>query len=202
MTSLENVSASLHLALALSLLLVLASYFWRQYRVDRLRETLFKLRAELFDYAASGQISFADPAYTKLRVMMNGMIRFAHKFTFSRIALVILFRKQLERLSTRDHLAEWQEALVDLPEKAQERLREINDKMVVAIVWHSTTGSPILLAAVIFMFVRSNLSGQVKKLDEVSAQLPGVDVVQRQTLNAELDGRQECTYNEPTLAHS
>jgi hypothetical protein len=43
--------------------------------LDRFRQDVFGLRDELWDFAASGQISFDDPAYRLLRQLMNGFIR-------------------------------------------------------------------------------------------------------------------------------
>src|SRR5437016_2293052 len=58
---------------------VLFHWLYRDYRVDLFRQRMFALRAELFDMAAAGRIAFDDPAYGKLRGMLNGYIRFAHR---------------------------------------------------------------------------------------------------------------------------
>src|SRR5882672_8095868 len=101
MTPIAYVSASLHLTLALLLLWVLLFHFWRRYRVDSLRERLFELRGELFDYAAAGDVSFSDPAYTRLRMLMNSMIRFAHRFTTSRVVTIYIFRNELKNFTAK-----------------------------------------------------------------------------------------------------
>src|SRR6266487_2284230 len=115
MTPVQFISMSLHSGVGLLLLWVLIFHFWRQYRLDVFRERLFEIRAELFDYAAKGEVRFDDPAYARLRVVMNGMIRFAHKFTFTRVAIVFLLRRRLEKLQPPDPLAEWREAVAKLP---------------------------------------------------------------------------------------
>jgi|SRR5882672_2427141 len=65
----------------LSLIGLWALFHWlyRDYRVDLFRQRMFALRDELFDMAASGRIAFDNPAYGKLRDMLNGYIRFAHR---------------------------------------------------------------------------------------------------------------------------
>ncbi len=66
---------------------------WRTYRDDKLREDIFGLRAELFDYAATGAISFDDPLYRKLRSLLNSVLRFAHEISFVRLAVTIIWEK-------------------------------------------------------------------------------------------------------------
>ena len=69
------------LSLPLSCLALVYVFFWlyQPYRLDKYRDNLFTLRAELFDLAANGKIPFDHPAYVILRDTMNGSIRFAHQ---------------------------------------------------------------------------------------------------------------------------
>jgi hypothetical protein len=71
------------LSTTLSLMALWALFHWlyRDYRVDLFRQRMFALRDELFELAASGRIAFDDPAYGKLRSMLNGYIRFAHRIS-------------------------------------------------------------------------------------------------------------------------
>jgi hypothetical protein len=191
MTPVEYVSASLHTELTLLVFSVFIFYFWRQYRLDALREKLFELRGELFNYASSRAVSFDDPAYAKLRVVMNIMIRFAHKFTFSRVALIFLFRRVFENLHLDNPLAEWQRAVSTLPEDRQKILRTLHDRMMATIVWHVTSGSPVLLVIFFWYALRFFASGKARRLDEVSKHLPGVEIVEAQAVNAQLE--EECS---------
>ena len=191
MNPIEYISASLHLGLALVLLWVLLFHFWRHYRTDALREKLFKLRGDLFDYAASGEVSFDDPAYAKLRTVMNGMIRFAHKFTFSRIAMIMLFRGIFEKLGTPGPLAQWEKAVKTLPVSKQQHLRQLHDRMLSDIVWHLTIASPILMAIFLWYACRFLMSGRVKHIGEVSKELPGIEFVEAEAITAELEEK-EC----------
>lgn len=54
-------------------------------RVDRLRQQVFALRDELFDRARKGEIRFDSAAYMATRTLLNGMIRFSHRISFSRL---------------------------------------------------------------------------------------------------------------------
>ena len=76
MTSLSTVLAT---TASLVLLWVLAAWLYADYRTDLLRERLFTLRDELFEYAAAGGIPFDHPIYTLVRTTLNGFIRFAER---------------------------------------------------------------------------------------------------------------------------
>jgi hypothetical protein len=66
-------------------------FCWHEHRIDTYRQRLFGVRDDLFDFAASGGIKFDDPAYTTLRDLSNGLIRFAHRLTFTRVWAIVLF---------------------------------------------------------------------------------------------------------------
>jgi hypothetical protein len=62
----------------------------RSLLLDILRQRLFEIRDDLFDFAADGGIEFTNPVYCELRVDINNMIRFAHKLSFARMILAQL----------------------------------------------------------------------------------------------------------------
>jgi hypothetical protein len=74
------------LATLISIAGLMAIVFWPydRFRIDRLRHDLFRLRNGLCQSAANGEISFQSPAYQNTRLMLNGMIRFAHKVSLVR----------------------------------------------------------------------------------------------------------------------
>ncbi|HVA81757.1 MAG TPA: hypothetical protein VNF29_12600, partial [Candidatus Binataceae bacterium] len=53
--------------------------------LDILRQRLFAIRDDLFDFAADGGIEFGNPIYRELREDINNFIRFAHKLSFARM---------------------------------------------------------------------------------------------------------------------
>lgn len=59
--------------------LLLAWYFlmYKKTRADRLREDLFTIRDELFDYMWRHEVSYDLAAYQQMRNLLNGGIRFA-----------------------------------------------------------------------------------------------------------------------------
>ena len=62
---------------------------WRGIWIDTGRQELFVLRDKLFMLAANGSISFDDEAYKLLRDMLNGMIRFTHRFNVSTLLVML-----------------------------------------------------------------------------------------------------------------
>jgi hypothetical protein len=70
----------------------LYAFAYRQYRIDLLRQRLFRVRDELFNEAAAERIDFNSPAYGMMRTTLNGMIQFAHELSL--IRLVIMFIAQ------------------------------------------------------------------------------------------------------------
>jgi hypothetical protein len=61
-------------------------YLWfvlaREYFEHKLREDLFAVRDEFFDAAVAGTTNFDSEAYRRTRLVLNGMIRYAHEFSF------------------------------------------------------------------------------------------------------------------------
>lgn len=72
-------------------MLVLAFALVNQYRIDALRQRLFELRDALFDDALAGRISFDSPAYKATRILLNGLLRFAHRLSLSRFLVAMRF---------------------------------------------------------------------------------------------------------------
>ncbi len=60
---------------------------YKNYRIDKFRYRLFWLRAELFDEARKGTVSFENDAYIMLREIINAYIRFGHKLNLTRFVL-------------------------------------------------------------------------------------------------------------------
>lgn len=93
----------------LLLLLILSLYFvwlhyYKKYQLDLYRQDIFKIRDELFIYAAKGNISFNHEAYTMARTYLNGSIRFAERSSLLRMVIIRMefkkhrphFQKELE----------------------------------------------------------------------------------------------------------
>ncbi len=198
MTPLANFSGALHLLLALSALWFLVFKLVGEYRLDSLRDRLFAIRERLFDYAADGHISFDHPAYTKLRMRINSLIRFGYRLTFTRFAMGVLFITWKNAPYDREILLEWENAVKELPSAVQAELNSISDETLVLVVRHLVTGSPVMMAILVVSSVGELLSGITTRLLEAfTKKLPGLDVLQIEVMVADAEER----HPERALAH-
>ncbi|MBI1346790.1 hypothetical protein GC163_10940 [bacterium] len=144
-----------------ALIWILFFWFWRDYRLNRFRQTLFELRDDLFDLARSGKIDYSHPAYVMLRNTINGTIQFGHKFgILDFIALAVAAPKnQLEVTSLRKEL---DEACSELDQSTKEAIQAIYDKMHIRVIEQVVLTSFILSSATA-LFAGLILMNSVKK---------------------------------------
>lgn len=90
--------------ISIALLYFVAFFLFDRYRVDSLRQRLFDVRASLFLEAANGKIAFDSDAYRYTRTVLNGMLRFAHRLSLSRIFAIAVFvpRNETQGASERE----------------------------------------------------------------------------------------------------
>lgn len=203
MTPLDGVSAAMHLTLGLILLWILIFGLAREYRTDALRDRLFAVRDKLFDYAQQGGVPFDHPAYVKLRLLINSLIRFAHRLTFTRFALGVFFRIWKKEECELRPLLEWQDAVSTLPEESQKAIRIIHSEMLVLVVRHLITGSPIMMGILFLFSIWAVVNGAAKRILEAFAgSLPGLDALQVQAVVADAAERQAVGLpSEEAFAH-
>jgi 4-amino-4-deoxy-L-arabinose transferase-like glycosyltransferase len=115
-------------------------YLWKPLRADAFRETLFALRDDLFDLASDDVVSFSDPAYTQLRLLINGMIRFAHRVTFTTLILAKLRREDIPSGA----FEEWLRNVKKLPQGPREKLCGIHARVFMAFTKQVVRGSALL----------------------------------------------------------
>jgi hypothetical protein len=138
-------------------LLVLA-ILYRDYKIDCLRDNLFALRDELFDYAVQeGLLEHAG--YRELRRFFNNMIRFCHKISFFRLSLSIAADKLLIPENERVNKYEaWTAGLADLPVYQKDKLVQFHIMMFIVLMRHLADTS-VVLGPIVFIFrVRDALS--------------------------------------------
>ena len=90
-------------------------FYWpyRQFQIDRARQRLFVIRAELFDAAIRGEhIRFEDPAYGITRISLNGLLRTLDDYTFIKLSFVVwqsmsnqAWREMIERYAKEREMA-------------------------------------------------------------------------------------------------
>jgi hypothetical protein len=106
----------------------------RNYQLDKIRDELFSLRDAMFLYAVDNDL-VDSPSYRHLRLMMNGMIRHAHKLTVYRFVVLVL-GKHLYGLSGAPTTlnAEWKAATDALPQKKREMMQGFHSAEMYLIV--------------------------------------------------------------------
>ncbi|KAA8385172.1 hypothetical protein FKW31_10195 [Acetobacter sp. DmW_136] len=100
--------------------------------IDTLRQKLFAQRDELFELAASGEITCDNPVYRQIRDQINSRIRYAHRISLPR---TILFLK-LPSGSTKTNVG------IDLLQITNIQLREKLEKII-------TTSDYLVAASII-----------------------------------------------------
>jgi cbb3-type cytochrome oxidase subunit 3 len=115
--------------LTLVVLAFVVFWFWPEQRTDLFRQQMFALRDELWDFAVDGNIAFDDPAYTLLRQLMNGFIRYAHNLTPYRILMSFLRWKYTSAGPVGQWTASWHAAVSQLPnENTKETLQKFHSR--------------------------------------------------------------------------
>jgi len=158
--SAQALTAILESGIALAILAILLLRLWAGLRLDEFRQSIFVVRDELFDFAASGAISFDHPAYRLLRQSMNGFIRYAHQLTWFRLVCnMILWQLHEDHAFT--WADRWDSALKTIPDESLRReLTRFQARTLALVVERLVTGSPFLIAMVAVMVVSSMLQSQ------------------------------------------
>jgi hypothetical protein len=133
---------------------------WRAYKVDKLRQEIFNLRGELFDFARAGGVSFSNSSYGRLRVVLNSMIRFAHELSFVRLAATLALEHWRPILTTGPSFAD--ELRADsLGTEARLKMETIHNRLMKLVMIHVLTTSvaawPGLALYFVYTLVRHGL---------------------------------------------
>ena len=119
------------------------------YLVDDTRDCLFASRDEMFLYAAENGL-LDVVAYRNLRGLMNSLIRYTHRLTMTRWALLYL-GSSLLGAGAPPSFIEWQRSMQKLPADQQARLQAFHQECMVYMVRHIICRSLILQTVVRFV---------------------------------------------------
>ena|SRR5438094_7034164 len=119
---------------------------------------MVEVRDELFDYPADGNIAFNDPAYLRLRGLMNGFIRYAHNLTPFRILMSYLKWKFTSSQSVGEWTESWNRALAQIEDSNVKNQLEKFHSRATALVFGQfvlspgvlIVGGPILVVVILF----------------------------------------------------
>jgi hypothetical protein len=178
--------AGISLAISMTFIVVI----WRcmaSFHDDNLRDQLFTVRDEMFLYAVDRGIT-DTPAHENLRLLMNSLIRYAHRVSLGRLLLLEYSQRVFKiRPSTPATYVEWAKAVDALPADQAERMRDFHDQAMLVITKHMITGSPLLWCAsavvvfhiVVFKSTRVFIDSVVRA---VRRRVPPVDLFEADAL--------------------
>jgi hypothetical protein len=169
MTDMSIVVTVAQSAVLLAGIWVILFWLWPAVRLDCFRQQMFEVRDDLFDYAASGKISFGHPAYKLLRQSMNGFIRYGHQVSFFQFIMTWLAWKALEGRNSFKWEREWKSALNSLDAETKKDLRGFYDRAGMHVCKRIILGSPILLVVLALSAVAVIFHAGWKSAGEVLA---------------------------------
>lgn len=130
---------------------------FRAYLRDSFRQKAFTIRNELFDWAADGNISFNDPAYWRLRLMMNGTIRFTHRLSLGELILPVCLYLARRKEPQLPLYSVWIESVLRHPDHVRRDLMKFHERFCEEMARHILRYSPLAgpLIAVSMLFQRA-----------------------------------------------
>jgi hypothetical protein len=145
-------------AVALFLLAFLWAFFvwpYRRYRLVVLRQQLFDLRDELFEFTKNHEsLDFDDAAYGITRTTLNGMLRLAHDFSLGSFLSILISMRSMtsdERAVVDRTSSRREEALLRVDEETAKFLRGIlfraNERVLVYVLHTSLLFGPLVHGA-------------------------------------------------------
>ena len=163
MSDAQTVIIALQTLISLSLLGFGLFFLHRDFFIERFRDGLFQLRGELFDFAASGGIPFAHPAYGLLRTILNGHIRFAHQLSILRL-LSWGFELGRDRVGQQEVVSfsrRWADSISTLDDGVRQELLRIRGSMHRLVFRQLLVMSPLFFLAILPGFVASKAAERV-----------------------------------------
>jgi len=136
---------------------------WRGYKTDKLRQDIFNLRAELFEFAATGQIGFDDYFYRRLRAIFNSMIRFAHQLSFVRLITTLMLEKWRPLLTATGPNFIDELKTSDLDKAAICKLEQMHNRLINLIMLQILLTSIAAIPALVLAFVCSSILQAVRQ---------------------------------------
>lgn len=135
---------------SLGLLWWLVYFCYIPYRIDLFRHRLFKMRAELFDLALEGHVAFDDPAYTRMRMLLNGFIRNAHRLNVVTLGLVLWALRGPEASARANDMERtWDIAIASSGAEAHRMIGKMRTRMHLEVAKQALKTSPLCLATVV-----------------------------------------------------
>lgn len=142
---------------------VLYFVWFKEYMQDYTRQELFKLRDELFDYAADGQIAFDDEAYLTTRTLINGVIRFTHSISLTHWLMMLLCSDANEKHYAKQFSIRFSAAIAKLNPNQQAMIHKTMFKTHSTVFNHFLNTSPLLFVTIKPLFDLAIVIKVIKK---------------------------------------
>jgi hypothetical protein len=143
--------------ISIALLVVLVFWLYRDFCTDRFRQEMFKLRDELFNEAAQGNISFDMASYGMLRNAINGFIRFGHRLNIIQVILLAVVIKNTEsRLSLFSE--RFKASIQNLDEEQQKLFKMYCIRMNFILLEHLALSAPVLIITLFIPIAVANIA--------------------------------------------
>jgi hypothetical protein len=121
----------------ISCLAVLIYWPWQELCTAFARQRLFEKRDTIFDLAAEGKLSFRDPDYRSIRVLLEKSIRFAHEVTVPRLIFYYIILWKSGGLDSKPELL-----------KAVERIEDAETRGIVFALVRDALNTLLLMAII------------------------------------------------------
>jgi hypothetical protein len=185
MKTMPSPISAIYTSLFAILILYLCFYCLREYRIEQLRQRLFGIRDELFDFAAEGYIEFSHPAYTASRMTINSLIRYSHRITVSRVFLAMVWPSApMAEPRLRAAMAEFPEGT-----PVREKLTLVHARVARAVLIYLLTGCPLLFGGLLFAAIHLFVTGAFRRISDVLLRLavaaPGIQQIEALAVDAE-----------------
>ncbi len=131
----------------------------RECGAEALRQRLYVLDAELFEFARLGHIGTRSPAYAMLRDSIRSMIRYSRRISLTRLLLIRFLgplaagRRVEPGRTLESHRSNWRQALGQVECAAVRKdLAELRERLLIEVGAHVAVGA-IPLARQVFALV-------------------------------------------------
>lgn len=134
--------------LSVALILIFLFKMYEDYRVDKFRQDMFKIRDDLFDNAMHGRLSFDDPSYGLIRRVINGHIRFAHRINILDLAMFATILAHENYVIREPFSVRLLKSMENLTGDQKELITDAVTRMNFKIIEHLSLSSPVILTVV------------------------------------------------------
>ncbi|MFA5089255.1 MAG: hypothetical protein WC552_09520 [Candidatus Omnitrophota bacterium] len=125
---------------------LLLFWMWGHYKkhfLEVYRADLFRIRDELFIYAADGKSSFGALEYNYMRDRLNTALRYAHRMGISRIIIFLFFEPNAREMVEKETRYFEQEILKPLDEEQRAFFDKIHTESGIVMAKYMLCKSPL-----------------------------------------------------------